>query len=57
MSNISKALTIGQVAETIGVSTHTLRCYEQAGLIRAVGRTKRRGIGCIRRPISTGCSS
>ncbi|NPT35512.1 MerR family transcriptional regulator [Paraburkholderia xenovorans] len=39
MSNISKALTIGQVAETIGVSTHTLRYYEQAGLIRAVGRT------------------
>jgi DNA-binding transcriptional MerR regulator len=40
MSNISKALTIGQVAETIGVSTHTLRYYEQAGLIRAVGRTQ-----------------
>ena len=40
MSTISKALTIGQVAETIGVSTHTLRYYEQAGLIRAVGRTQ-----------------
>ena len=40
MSNISKALTIGQVAETIGVSTHTLRYYEQAGLIREVGRTQ-----------------
>lgn len=40
MSNISKALTIGQVAQTIGVSTHTLRYYEQAGLIRAVGRTQ-----------------
>jgi DNA-binding transcriptional MerR regulator len=39
MSNISKALTVGQVAETIGVSTHTLRYYEQAGLIREVGRT------------------
>ncbi|MFM0739686.1 MerR family transcriptional regulator [Paraburkholderia xenovorans] len=37
---MSKALTIGQVAETIGVSTHTLRYYEQAGLIRAVGRTQ-----------------
>jgi DNA-binding transcriptional MerR regulator len=40
MSKISTALTIGQVAETIGVSTHTLRYYEQAGLIRAVGRTQ-----------------
>jgi DNA-binding transcriptional MerR regulator len=37
---MSKALTIGQVAETIGVSTHTLRYYEQACLIRAVGRTQ-----------------
>jgi DNA-binding transcriptional MerR regulator len=40
MSNTSNALTIGQVADTIGVSTHTLRYYEQAGLIRAVGRTQ-----------------
>ena len=40
MSKMSKALTIGEVAETIGVSTHTLRYYEQAGLIRAVGRTQ-----------------
>ncbi|NKJ48328.1 MerR family transcriptional regulator [Burkholderia sp. SG-MS1] len=40
MSKISTALTIGQVAETIGVSTHTLRYYEQAGLIREVGRTQ-----------------
>jgi DNA-binding transcriptional MerR regulator len=37
---MSKALTIGEVAATIGVSTHTLRYYEQAGLIRAVGRTQ-----------------
>ncbi|MFL6703258.1 MAG: MerR family transcriptional regulator [Paraburkholderia graminis] len=40
MSKTSNALTIGQVAETIGVSTHTLRYSEQAGLIRAVGRTQ-----------------
>lgn len=40
MSKMSKALTIGEVAKTIGVSTHTLRYYEQAGLIRAVGRTQ-----------------
>ncbi|WP_144143359.1 MerR family transcriptional regulator [Paraburkholderia sp. BCC1884] len=40
MSKLSHALTIGQVAGTIGVSTHTLRYYEQAGLIRAVGRTQ-----------------
>ncbi|MFM0644466.1 MerR family transcriptional regulator [Paraburkholderia bryophila] len=40
MSTISKALTIGQVAQTLGVSAHTLRYYEQAGLIRAVGRTE-----------------
>ncbi|HZZ12893.1 MAG TPA: MerR family transcriptional regulator [Paraburkholderia sp.] len=37
---MSKTLTIGQVAEAIGVSTHTLRYYEQAGLIRPVGRTQ-----------------
>jgi DNA-binding transcriptional MerR regulator len=37
---MSKALTIGQVAATSGVTTHTLRYYEQAGLIRAVGRTQ-----------------
>ncbi|SDG50327.1 MerR family transcriptional regulator [Paraburkholderia phenazinium] len=37
---MSQALTIGQVAATTGVSTHTLRYYEQAGLIRAVGRTE-----------------
>jgi DNA-binding transcriptional MerR regulator len=37
---MSKALTIGQVAVTTGVSRHTLRYYEQAGLIRAVGRTE-----------------
>jgi DNA-binding transcriptional MerR regulator len=40
MSKMSKALTIGEVAGIIGVSTHTLRYYEQAGLIRAVGRTQ-----------------
>jgi DNA-binding transcriptional MerR regulator len=32
-------LTIGQVAETTGLSTHTLRYYEQAGLLRAISRT------------------
>ncbi|MBN3758877.1 MerR family transcriptional regulator [Paraburkholderia sp. Tr-20389] len=36
---MSKALTIGQVAASSGVSTHTLRYYEQAGLLRPVGRT------------------
>jgi DNA-binding transcriptional MerR regulator len=40
MSKLPTALTIGLVAETIGVSTHTLRYYEQAGLIRPVGRTQ-----------------
>jgi DNA-binding transcriptional MerR regulator len=35
---MSKALTIGQVAARSGVSTHTLRYYEQAGLLRAIGR-------------------
>src|ERR1700761_8728054 len=40
MSKHSTPLTIGQVAATIGVSTHTLRYYEQAGLIRPVGRTQ-----------------
>ncbi|AZQ51343.1 MerR family transcriptional regulator [Burkholderia cenocepacia] len=32
-------LTIGHVAELTGVSTHTLRYYEQAGLLRAISRT------------------
>ncbi|OXI49245.1 MerR family transcriptional regulator [Burkholderia aenigmatica] len=32
-------LTIGQVAEMTGLSTHTLRYYEQAGLLRAISRT------------------
>jgi DNA-binding transcriptional MerR regulator len=36
---MSKALTIGQVVATSGVSTHTLRYYEQAGLLRSIGRT------------------
>jgi DNA-binding transcriptional MerR regulator len=36
---MSKALTIGQVAAMSGVSTHTLRYYEQAGLLRSIGRT------------------
>jgi DNA-binding transcriptional MerR regulator len=36
---MSKSLTIGQVAAATGVSTHTLRYYEQAGLLRAIGRT------------------
>ncbi|NML99488.1 MerR family transcriptional regulator [Paraburkholderia sp. RP-4-7] len=40
MSKMSKALTIGEVAGMIGVTTHTLRYYEQAGLIRPVGRTQ-----------------
>jgi len=36
---MSKPLTIGQVAQAIGVTAHTLRYYEQAGLLRVVGRT------------------
>jgi DNA-binding transcriptional MerR regulator len=36
---MSTPLTIGQVAAASGVSTHTLRYYEQAGLLRAVGRS------------------
>ncbi|VWB31252.1 MerR family transcriptional regulator [Burkholderia lata] len=32
-------LTIGQVAEMTGLSTHTLRYYEQVGLLRAISRT------------------
>jgi DNA-binding transcriptional MerR regulator len=36
---MSHALTIGQVAAASGVSTHTLRYYEQTGLIQSVGRS------------------
>jgi DNA-binding transcriptional MerR regulator len=36
---MSKSLTIGQVATAIGVSAHTLRYYEQAGLLRSIGRS------------------
>ncbi|AOK10286.1 MerR family transcriptional regulator [Burkholderia vietnamiensis] len=38
-STAAGPLTIGQVAELTGVSTHTLRYYEQAGLLRAISRT------------------
>ncbi|APR36119.1 MerR family transcriptional regulator [Paraburkholderia sp. SOS3] len=37
---MSIPLTIGQVAASSGVSTHTLRYYEQSGLLRAVGRSE-----------------
>jgi DNA-binding transcriptional MerR regulator len=36
---MSTPLTIGQVAASSGVSAYTLRYYEQAGLLRAVGRS------------------
>jgi len=36
---MSKPLTIGQVAAAAGVTAHTLRYYERAGLLRPVGRT------------------
>jgi DNA-binding transcriptional MerR regulator len=36
---MSNVLTIGQVAAATGVTAHTLRYYEQAGLLRAIGRT------------------
>ncbi|PTB17668.1 MerR family transcriptional regulator [Trinickia symbiotica] len=36
---MSEALTIGRMAAALGVSTHTLRYYEQAGLIQPVSRT------------------
>lgn len=32
-------LTVGEMAEETGVSVHTLRYYERAGLIRPVART------------------
>ncbi|GAA2181398.1 hypothetical protein GCM10009785_16120 [Brooklawnia cerclae] len=34
----SEGLTVAQMAEAAGVSAHTLRYYERAGLIRAVPR-------------------
>jgi DNA-binding transcriptional MerR regulator len=36
---MSEALTIGRMAKALGVSAHTLRYYEQAGLIRPVSRS------------------
>ena len=36
---MSEALTIGRMATELGVSTHTLRYYEQAGLLLPVSRT------------------
>jgi DNA-binding transcriptional MerR regulator len=36
---MSKALTIGEVAAVIGLSAHTLRYYEQTGLLKPVGRS------------------
>lgn len=35
---LNEAFTIKQVAETVGVSVHTLRYYEQLGLIHPIGR-------------------
>jgi DNA-binding transcriptional MerR regulator len=35
---MDKALTIQEVAELTGLSAYTLRYYEQAGLMRSVGR-------------------
>jgi DNA-binding transcriptional MerR regulator len=37
---MSGPLTIGRMAEALGVTTHTLRYYEQAGLIRPVSRSE-----------------
>lgn len=36
---MSEALTIGRMAAVLGVSAHTLRYYEQAGLLLPVSRT------------------
>jgi DNA-binding transcriptional MerR regulator len=32
------ALSVGEAAERVGLSTHTLRWYEQEGLVKPVGR-------------------
>ena len=32
------ALSVGEAAERVGLSTHTLRWYEQEGLVAPVGR-------------------
>jgi len=32
------ALSVGEAAERVGLSTHTLRWYEQEGLVEPVGR-------------------
>ena len=37
---MSEALTIGRMAGALGVTAHTLRYYEQAGLIRPVSRSQ-----------------
>lgn len=37
---MSGPLTIGRMAEALGVTAHTLRYYEQAGLIRSVSRSE-----------------
>ena len=37
---MSKPLTIAQVVAATGVSAHTLRYYERAGLLRAIGRSQ-----------------
>ena len=37
---MSGPLTIGRMAEALGVTAHTLRYYEQAGLIRPVSRSE-----------------
>lgn len=37
--DVTQPLTVAQMADVTGVSAHTLRYYERAGLIHAVGRS------------------
>lgn len=37
--NAARALTIAEAAEATGLTAHTLRYYERAGLLESVDRT------------------
>ena len=38
MSTLEQSLTVGEAAERVGLTTYTLRWYEQEGLVAPVGR-------------------
>ena len=49
-----RSYRIGEVAERAGVTTRTIRYYEQLGLLGAEPERRREPIACTERPTSSG---